>query len=130
MSLKDREVLMVDKDLYDKMVLAYNKVKAERFRNKMVAKRLKDEFELLHHNMESFGSKVTELKTAMSNIDEFVKRMQDYNLKVQLGEKVDAATYSVMELEDKVHHMIRIIDSLKNTLKPLDDYTEETPYKE
>jgi len=130
MSMKDRDVLLVDKALYDTMVLAYNRVKAERFKNKMVAKRLKDEVELLHHEMDSFGSKVTEVKTAMSNLDEIVKRMTDYNLKVQMGEKVDTATYGVMEMEDKVHHMLRLIESLKLVMKPFDEYTEAAPYKE
>ena len=130
MSMKDRDVLLVDKALYDTMVLAYNRVKAERFKNKMVAKRLKDEVDLLHHEMDSFGSKVTEVKTAMSNLDEIVKRMTDYNLKVQMGEKVDTATYGVMEMEDKVHHMLRLIESLKLVMKPFEEYTEEAPYKE
>lgn len=128
--MKDREVLMVDKGLYDTMVLAYNRVKAERFKNRIIAKRLKDEVELLHHSIESFGSKVTELKTSMSNMDETVKRLQDYNLKVVLGEKVDSATYGVMEMEDKVHHMLRQIELLKTTLKPFEEAHEEAPYKE
>jgi len=34
MSTNDREILMVDKGLYDSMVLAFNRVKAERLRNK------------------------------------------------------------------------------------------------
>lgn len=130
MSMKDREVLLVDKGLYDTMVLAYNRVKAERFRNKTVAKRLSDEVELLHHNMDAFGSKVTEVKTSMSNLEEIVQRMTDYNLKVQLGEKVDSATYGVMEMEDKVHHMLRLIEHLKDVMKPFEEYKEEAPYKE
>ncbi|MFZ2456467.1 MAG: hypothetical protein WAX07_08320 [Candidatus Altiarchaeia archaeon] len=128
--MKDREVLLVDKGLYDTMVLAYNRVKAERFRNKTVAKRLSDEVELLHHNMDAFGSKVTEVKTSMSNLEEIVQRMTDYNLKVQLGEKVDSATYGVMEMEDKVHHMLRLIEHLKDVMKPFEEYKEEAPYKE
>lgn len=130
MSMKDRDIVMVDKALYETMVAAYNRVKAERFRNKIVAKRMKDEIELIHHDMDSFGSKVVEMKTAMSNLDEAVKRLQDYNLKVTLGEKVDTATYGVMELEDKIHHMFRMIESLKILLKPFEDYLEEAPYKE
>jgi hypothetical protein len=130
MSLKDRDVLLVDKGLYDTMVLAYNRVKAERFRNKMVAKRLGDELELLDHDMESFGSKVTEIKTSLSNLDEMVKRLPDYNLKVQLGEKVDTATYGVTEMEDKVHHLLRLIEHLKDVMKPFNEYKEEAPYKE
>jgi phage shock protein A len=130
MSMNDRDVLLVDKGLYDTMVLAYNRVKAERFRNKIVAKRLNDEVELLHHNMDAFGSKVTEVKTSMSNLEEIVQRMTDYNLKVQLGEKVDSATYGVMEMEDKVHHMLRLIEHLKDVMKPFEEYKEEAPYKE
>jgi predicted component of type VI protein secretion system len=130
MTLKDRDIVMVDKALYDTMVLAYNRVKAERFKNKIAAKRMKDEVDLLHHNMDAFGSKVIEVKTAMSNLSEIVTRIQDYNLKVQLGEKVETATYGVMEMEDKVHHVLRLIDALKGTLRPFDEYTEEAPYKE
>jgi hypothetical protein len=130
MSMKDRDVLLVDKGLYDTMVLAYNRVKAERFKNKMIAKRLKDEVQLLHHDMDSFGSKVTEVKTAMSNLDEIVKNMQDYNLKIKIGEKVDTATYGVMEMEDKVHHILRLIENLKEVMKPFDEYMEGAPYKE
>ena len=130
MSIKDRDVLLVDKALYDTMVLAYNRVKAERFRNKMVAKRLKDELAVLNHEMDSFGSKVTEVSTAMNNLDESVKMLQDYNLKVQLGERVDTASYGVSEMEDKVHHMLRLIEHLKNVIKPFDEYTEAAPYKE
>jgi len=96
----------------------------------MIAKRLRDEIESILHGTESLNNKVEELKTSMSNIDETVKRMQDYNLKVQLGEKVDSATYSVIEMEDKVQHMIHIIDSMKNTLKPFEESGEEAPYKE
>jgi hypothetical protein len=130
MSMKDRDVLLVDKGLYDTMVLAYNRVKAERFKNKMIAKRLKDEVALLHHDMDSFGSKVTEVKTAMSNLDEIVKNMQDYNLKIKIAEKVDTATYGVMEMEDKVHHILRLIENLKEVMKPFDEYMEGAPYKE
>ncbi len=130
MSLKNRDAVMVDKGLYDTMVLAYNRVKAERFRNKMVAKRLKDELEILNHEMDSFGSKVTEVSTAMSNLEETVTGLQDYNLRLRLGEKTNTATYGVLEMEDKVHHMLKLIEHLKDVIKPFDEYNEAAPYKE
>lgn len=130
MSVKNRDVVMVDKGLYDTMVLAYNRVKAERFRNKMVAKRLKDDLETLHHEMDSFGSKVGEVSTSMSNLEESVAALQDYNLKVQLGEKANTASYGVLEMGDKVHHLLRLIENMKGVLKPLDEYNEAAPYKE
>ncbi len=116
--------------LYDTMVLAYNRVKAERFRNKTTAKRLRDELDILQHEMESFGSKVGEVSIAMSNLDESVKVLQDYNLRVQLGERVDSASYGVSEMGDKVHHILSLIEHLKNVIKPFDEYTEAAPYKE
>jgi hypothetical protein len=96
----------------------------------MVAKRLKDEVNFLHHDMSAFGSRVNEVKISMSALGEIVNRMQDYNLKVQMGGKVDSATYGVLEMEDKVHHMLRLIDNLKDVMKPFEEGSEETPYKE
>jgi hypothetical protein len=130
MSLKESDIVMVDKDLYDKMVRTFNRVKAERLKNKMVAKRLKDEVNLLHHDMSAFGSRVNEIKISMSTLGEIVSRMQDYNLKVQMGGKVDSATYGVLEMEDKLHHMLQLIENLKEVMKPFEDGPEETPYKE
>jgi len=130
MNLKESDVVMMDKDLYDKMVRTFNRVKAERLKNKIVAKRLKDDVNLLHHDMSAFGSRVNEIKTSMSTLSEIVNRMQDYNLKVQMGGKVDSATYGVMEMEDKVHHMLRLIENLKDVMKPFEEGSEEAPYKE
>jgi hypothetical protein len=130
MNLEESDVVMLDKDLYDKMIRTFNRVKAERLKNKITAKCLKDEVNLLHHDMSSFGSRVNEVKISMSTLSEIVNRMQDYNLKVQMGGHVDTATYGVLEMEDKVHHMLRLIENLKEVIKPFEEGAEEAPYKE
>ena len=111
-------VVMVDKDLYDAMVFAFNKVKDERLRNKQMAGRLEKDLEYLGHEMDAYRSKIAELIMCANNLDQDVQNIMDYSLRVKLGNKSQTLVYETMEMEDKVHKIGGYIKRVRNDIKP------------
>lgn len=122
---KKRPVVLVDKDLYDTMVMAFNRVKQERLRNKQMAVRLEKDMDGLHHQMEAFGSKIAELIMCANNLDQEVQNLLDYSLRVRLGEKSQTLVYETMEMEDKVHKINGYIKRIKNDIRPFREEVEK-----
>lgn len=123
-----RPVVLVDKDLYDTMVFAFNKVKTERLRNKQMASKLEKDLDYLGHEMDAFKSKISELVMYSNNLDQDVQNILDYSLRVKLGNKSQTLIYQTMEMEDKVYKIRGYIKRIKGDIKPFkEELGKEAP---
>jgi chromosome segregation ATPase len=118
-----QDVLAVDKDLYDAMVAAYARVKDERFRNRQLSDNLVKQVSSIAHDIDSFSSKVAEASSNVQDLQESLHSLSEEHveLRIRLGEKVEAINYGVCELEDKLHKISKELKQLQLSVKPLQD---------
>jgi chromosome segregation ATPase len=118
-----QDVLMVDKDLYDTMVAAYARVKDERFHNRQLSDNLVKQVNSIGHDIDSFRSKVVEASSNVQDLQEVLHSLSEEHveLRIRLGEKVEAISFAVTELEDKLHKISKELKQLQASVKPLQD---------
>jgi chromosome segregation ATPase len=118
-----RDVLAVDKDLYDTMVAAYNRVKDERFHNKQLADSLVRQVNSVGHDIDSFASKVTEASSNIQDLQEALRALSEEHIeiRVRLGEKVETISYGITEIEDKLHKISKELKQLQMSVKPFQE---------
>jgi len=117
-------VVTVDRDLYDSMVAAFRRVKAERMKNKILSEKLDRQIASMGSDMDSFSARVSEITLNANNLNQAVQMISDLNLKAALGEKTDALVYSVLEMEDRVSKMRNKIMDIREELRPMREYIE------
>ena len=117
------DIVMVERETYDAMVAAYNRVKVERLRNKQTADHLDGDLELLQHEVESLSSRISEFNTVLSGlVDTINKNVNDEGLKESLKEKLDSVSFSVGEMHSKSYNLLDTIRGMKTVIKPFKDY--------
>lgn len=118
-----QDVLMVDKELYDTMVAAYNRVKDERAKNKQLADKIMREMEVLQHEIDSLSAKISDQSTGLADLMEAIHGISEENLelRIKLAEKVEALTFGLEELKDNVHKLGNAVKYIQLNLKPLQE---------
>jgi chromosome segregation ATPase len=118
-----QDILLVDKDLYDTMVAAYVRVKDERFRNRQISDNLVKQVNSIGHDIDSFRSKVVEASSNVQDLQEALRSLSEEHveLRIRLGEKIDAISFAVTELEDKLHKISKELKQLQSSVKPLQE---------
>jgi len=121
-----QNIVMVEKDTYDAMVNAFNRVKNERFRNTQVSASLGKSLETLDHEIDSLGAKIAEVQNYVTITKEAASTIpDDYSgLRAKITSNVDTVEYNLMESGDKIHKLLAGIKNMKLIMKPLEDYKE------
>ncbi len=134
---KKRNVVMVEKDIYEAMTEAFRKVKAERDRNRELADKLKKDLKLLDFELTRIGAKISELLISVNTLEESIRHLSEYSIdysmssiRDKLSKKMEHTMYTIDGMENKIHRLREIMDIIKRDIKPWEESYEQRIFEE